>query len=104
LKLVLKKGKFTLDKASGTAAATVLVQGKGPKPAGFEAKKSFKVYKKAGSSKAVGTVKKNAEFSVKKAAIIDKKVYVSVAAGKTKGWVKLTGKIMVKQKGVNMWG
>ena len=104
LKLVLKNGKFTLDKAAGKASARLLIKNKGPKEAGFKAKKSFKVYKKAGSSKKVGTVKKKAEFSISKAAIIKKQLYVYVKAGKTKGWVKLTKKTMVKQKGALVWG
>ena len=102
LKLVLKKGKFTLDKAAGKASATVLSDGW--EPLDFEAKKSFKVYKKAGSSKKAGTVKKNAKFTISKAAIIKKQLYVRVKADKTKGWVKLTEKTLVKHKGVLMWG
>lgn len=105
LQLKYSGGKFKLKKNAGTIAATVLTD-KGPIYT-FTAAKKIQTYKAAGSKKKGIKIAKNKQFTLKKAAVVGKKLYVQVKtkSGKT-GWIKLSTskKPIVKVPGMLVWG
>lgn len=90
LKMTYKSGKFTLSSKAANASASIMGEN-GLTTGTFTAKKKITVYKSAGSSKKSFTLKKNKKFTITKAVIKKKNIYVKVktSAGKT-GWLTLS--------------
>ena len=102
LKIVLKDGKFVLQKNPGKINHARVITKKGPGK--LEAARNIVLYKTAGSTKKIGTIRKGTGFELEKAAVIQKEVYVLVNSGELRGWVKLGDKSLVKYKAMLIWG
>ncbi|MBR0398099.1 MAG: hypothetical protein IJI10_07485, partial [Eubacterium sp.] len=63
------------------------------------------VYKKAGSTKKAGfKIAARKKFTIKKAAIVKKNIYVQVKSGGKTGWIKLGKSNLVKMRGMLVYG
>lgn len=86
LKMNYKDGKFTTSKSEFRAYA----YNSAGRNCKFTAKKKLTIYKAAASSKKAFTIKTGKKFTIVKAKIINKNIYVKVYYSGKYGWMKLS--------------
>ena len=105
LQLKYSGGKFKLTEKAGKTSFLLLDMKTGTKYQEFTAKKSVTVFKKAGSSEKAGfKIAANKKFTIKKAAVVKKNIYVQVKSGGKTGWIKLGKSNLVKMRGMLVYG
>lgn len=108
LKVAYKKGKMILQDGAGSVQYSIIPDTENtPFTSFFVAAQQLQIVKKPGTSQKAFTIDKDTSFSVQKAGIYNKDIYVQVKTenGKT-GWLKLSTskKQLVKTASTVVWG